>query len=116
MTRDAGCRTPGVTPSTAYDASVSSITYTRSDGPLAAEVDDEIVMLDPASGKYFGLGDTGARIWELLARPHTVDELVTRLTAEYDVDDDTCRSHVTTFLETLGAAGLVDIGSAERPT
>ena len=81
--------------------------YVRSSQPLQAEVDGEIVMLDPASSKYFGLADTGARIWELLAEPKSVNDLVAALTAEYEVDDDTCRTQVTTFLDTLGAAGLV---------
>lgn len=82
-------------------------TYIRSTEPLTAEVDGEIVMLDPASSQYFGLAETGARIWELLATPHTVDGLVATLTTEYAIDDDTCRTHVATFLETLDAAGLV---------
>jgi hypothetical protein len=81
--------------------------FIRSSQPLQAEVDGEIVMLDPASSKYFGLADTGARIWELLAEPKSVNDLVAALTAEYEVDDDTCRTQVTTFLDTLGAAGLV---------
>ena len=85
----------------------SASVYVRSSQPLQAEVDGEIVMLDPASSKYFGLADTGARIWELLAEPRSVDDLVSALTAEYEVDDDTCRTQVAIFLDTLGAAGLV---------
>ena len=105
-----------MTPSAAYDGSVTDTVYTRSTEPLVAEVDDEIVMLDPTSGKYFGLGDTGARIWELLAEPRTIDDLVTTLTVEYAVDDATCRTQVTTFLETLDAAGLLTTGSTPGQT
>jgi hypothetical protein len=95
-----------------YDHDVSQLRYARSNAPLAAEIDDEIVMLDPATSRYFGLADTGARIWELLADPHTIDELVGRLTSEYDVDDTTCRTQVARFIETLDAAGLVHTAPA----
>lgn len=91
---------------------VMAVRYARSPSPLTADVDGEIVMLDPATSRYFGLADTGARIWELLVAPHDVESLVAALTAEYDVDDDTCRAEVTRFLDTLVAAGLISAEGA----
>ena len=42
--------------------------------PLTAEVDEELVMLDPREGRYFGADRIGRRIWELLEQPRTVDD------------------------------------------
>lgn len=79
----------------------------RSTAALTAIVDGDTVMLDPETSRYFGLESTGARIWDLLATPHTIEQLVAALTAEYDVDPETCQSEVIDFLEVLDAAGLV---------
>jgi hypothetical protein len=85
-------------------------TVVRSSEPLTAAVDGEIVMLSPAQGAYYGLNGVGSRIWELLARPSTVDGVCATLTAEFDVDDAACRTAVLAFLDDLRQAGLVQVG------
>lgn len=81
----------------------------RSPEPLTAPIDDELVMLSPQQGAYFGLNNPGARIWELLARPRSVDGICAALTAEYDVDDATCRAEVATFLAELHKSRLIEL-------
>ena len=58
---------------------------------------------------YFGVGDVGARIWELLPpAAHSVDELVGILASQYhDVSPEQIRSDVQRFLGELFANGLV---------
>ncbi len=52
---------------------------------VAREVGGELVLLDLASGQYFGLDSVGGRIWELLCeRPHTLAELCDCIEAEFD--------------------------------
>ncbi|MEA2437069.1 MAG: hypothetical protein QOF65_1625 [Thermoleophilaceae bacterium] len=82
---------------------------TRTGDPLAAPVDDELVMLDPRKGRYFGLNPIGARIWELIEEPRSVESLCARLQAEFDVPDETCRADVLAFLEQLQREELVEI-------
>ena len=82
----------------------------RSATPLTAPVHDDLVMLDPDRGEYFGLNEVGARIWTILAAPTSVGELCARLTAEYDVDSEECRRSVLAFLDELVAARLVGPG------
>jgi hypothetical protein len=82
------------------------IAVMRSEVPLSASIDDEVVMLDPATSRYFGVADTAARIWQLLAAPLTVPAIVEQLVAEYEVDEPTCTTEVTAFLDALLAAGL----------
>lgn len=88
-------------------AQAPAATVRRAEGLLAATVGDELLMMSAAEGKYFNLNDVGARIWELLASPTTVEGLVTALTDEYDVDGDTAREQVLDFLSALRARGLL---------
>jgi hypothetical protein len=86
--------------------------FVRSPNPLTAEVDGEIVMLDPSSSDYFGLADVGARIWELCVQPQSVESLVAVLVDEYDVDADTCAAEVGAFVADLESSGLLVVAPA----
>ena len=68
---------------------------------ISAKVGEEIVMMSAEEGKYIGLNDVGARIWELLDQPQTREQLEARLIAEFDVAPETCRSEVDAFLTKL---------------
>ena len=74
---------------------------------LAAKVGDELVMMSAAKGNYIGLSEVGARIWDQIETPRTIDSLCEALVAEYEVDPATCRAEVDTFLATLGEHGAV---------
>lgn len=59
--------------------------FTVSNDVVAREVGGEMVLLDLASGQYFGLDTVGGRIWQLLSeRPCTLGELCDRIEAEFD--------------------------------
>jgi hypothetical protein len=81
--------------------------YVRSEQPLTAPVDDELVMLDTRISSYFGLDRVGRRIWELLEEPRSLDDLCAVLVTEYDIDDATCRADLTHFVESLLEKDLV---------
>jgi hypothetical protein len=59
---------------------------TRSTGLLAAAVHDETVMMDIASGHYYGLDDIGSEIWRRLETSNTFGKLVDSLAADYDAE------------------------------
>ena len=81
--------------------------FVRAEEPLAADVDGEVVLLDPTTGDFFGLRQVAGRIWELFGTPQSVRTLVETLTTEYDVDEATCTVQVETFVGRLAEAGLV---------
>ena len=64
-------------------------------------------MMSVELGTYFNLNAVGSRIWELLASPRTLDELVGELMAEYEVSAQTARTEVETFLTQLDREGLL---------
>ena len=46
---------------------------------------DEYVILDPVPGVYYGLNQTGARIWELVDGTRTVEQIRDVIVEEYEV-------------------------------
>ncbi len=74
---------------------------------LANQMDGEIVMMSIANGEYYGLDEVGSRIWELMEKPVSIDNLVEQLMAEFDVDYDGCLRDTQEFLEDLLDKDLV---------
>jgi hypothetical protein len=52
---------------------------------IARQVGDETVLLDLASGTYFGLDPVGARIWQLIETGKSLREVCDQMVEEYDV-------------------------------
>jgi len=59
---------------------------------------DEVGMLNVNTNRYYALGLTGTRIWEILESPKTFDELVDVLMQEYDVSKEQCEVDVREFV------------------
>lgn len=62
-----------------------------------------VVPLDPTSTfcNMLRLNETGKFLWEKLAADVAEDELVSALVAEYEIDCDTARRDIETFLNSL---------------
>ena len=77
---------------------------------LFQEVSGEIVLLDLAGERYFGLDPVGARIWTLLGEGASVEGIVERLEQEYEVERPVLQTDVADLLTELAEAGLIDAG------
>ena len=75
---------------------------------ISRMLDGEAVVLDLNSGEYFGLNETGARIWELLEQ-HDTSAIAETLAREFTVSPDEARAAVDTLLEQLLAKRLVEV-------
>jgi hypothetical protein len=71
------------------------------------EFDGELVVLDLARGEYFGLDETGLRVWNLLSAGQPVAQAAAVIATEYGVDDDRVTADVMALVENLVARGLV---------
>jgi len=80
----------------------------RASTTISSELDDGVVMLDIEAGKYFGADEVGYRIWQLLASPIRMQEIVAALIEEYDVEPSRCEVEVAGFIGSLLDAGLVE--------
>jgi Coenzyme PQQ synthesis protein D (PqqD) len=81
--------------------------FVRNPDLVTADMDGDTVMMSVERGEYFGLGGVGARVWDLLAQPTPLSELVRQICAEYAVDASTCEADLKRFLGELMAQGLV---------
>ncbi|MET3960657.1 hypothetical protein ABIE44_000591 [Marmoricola sp. OAE513] len=82
-------------------------TYVRRPELHAVEMDGELVMMGQEQGEYYGLRDVAASIWQHLAEPRTLEDLVGLVSAEYDVTPETCRGDIVEFLGDLTSRKLV---------
>jgi hypothetical protein len=82
---------------------------------MARQVGEEIVILDLASGTYFGLDPVGARIWQLLSEGRVLAEVCELMLAEYDVSRDEIERDLSELLDSLVEKGLIRIESATSP-
>ena len=80
---------------------------------VSTAVPGETVILDPTSGRYFGLDGVGSRVWDMLQTPTSLRSMVAAITSEYDVDAATCERDLRALLVELDAKGLVVVGDPE---
>ena len=76
---------------------------------MARLVGDETVILDLASGTYYGLDPVGARIWQLMAEGKAIASVCETLIDEFDVSRETLEHDVLQLTKELCAKGLVNI-------
>lgn len=88
----------------------------RSPDQVSATVDGEEVVLHLESGVYFGLDGVAARVWDLLASPRTLPELVERVAEEYAVERETCERDLRRFVGDLEREGLVERTGGDEGT
>lgn len=86
--------------------STSTVLVTSPDLTVA-DLGDEAVVLDPSTGKYFGLNAVGTRILSLAASPTHLDDLIEQLHAEYEVPRAVLTRDVTAFVEDLTRRGIL---------
>lgn len=79
----------------------------RGSDHVEAQMSDQTVMMSVARGKYFALEGTAQRIWELVAEPMAVGEVVDRLVGEFEIDRDQCAAEVISFVRELLGHGLM---------
>ncbi len=78
---------------------------------LISNVQDESVILNLDSERYFGLDDVGTRFMTLLTTSATIQAAYEVLVEEYDVDAAVLRQDLSEMLEKLLEQGLVKVES-----
>ena len=68
---------------------------------------DEAVLLNLASGVYFGLDSVGTRMWQLMSEHGSTEKVVETLLTEYEVEEGLLRQDVIALIRQLMGKGLV---------
>lgn len=72
----------------------------------ASPVDDELMLIDIDTGRFFALKDVALRIWNLLDDESDLDTISQTLCSEYEVAPSEAREGVARFADSLVDAGF----------
>jgi len=78
---------------------------------LVRQVENESVLLNLTSERYFGLDEVGTRMWTALTTSPSIQAAYDTLIAEYDVEDERLRQNIEELVEKLVANGLLEVRS-----
>jgi hypothetical protein len=79
----------------------------RGNRHIETEADSQVFMMRLDEGKYFALDASARRVWQLVAEPVSLGNVVTTLMGEYEVEFAQCQRDVLKFAETLLRSGLI---------
>ena len=81
--------------------------FTIAPGVREAASEDGAVILDIEQGICFSLNPVGLRIWELLKKRCSIDQIADALGEEFSVSRDQLLSDATEFVEALEGKHLI---------
>jgi len=79
------------------------------DDVLISNLQEESVILNLGSERYFGLDDVGTRVLSVLSTSDSIETAYKVLLDEYDVEAVTLRQDLLSLVEELAANGIVTV-------
>ena len=79
------------------------------DDVLISNLQEESVILNLDSERYYGLDDVGTRFLSVLNTSDSIEAAYETLAQEYDVDREVLRKDLLTLVENLIEQGIVQI-------
>ena len=84
------------------------MTFERNKEVEAAPLNEEAILLDPASSNFFMLNSTSAFIWDQLSTPATIERIATAVVDTFaDVTPEAAIADVSSTLDELVSKNLV---------
>jgi coenzyme PQQ synthesis protein D (PqqD) len=80
---------------------------------LVRLLDQESVLLNLESEQYFGLDETGTRMWQVVTTSPNIDAAYQELLAEYDVQPEMLCENLNELLGHLVEHGLLQVLPAD---
>lgn len=84
-------------------------TVVASSNQVSSDLGGEVAILDLKGGKYYGLDEVGARVWELIQKPAAVSEVQAAIVEEYDVEPALAQRDVLALLQRLAEEELIEV-------
>lgn len=84
-----------------------STRFTGAQDVVFTASEDESVLLHLSTREYYGLNETGTRIWQLVQIGSSVSEMADALADEYEVSTEDAREAVVGLCRELLEAGLI---------
>ena len=86
--------------------------YTQNTDVMVASINNEVVMMNTQTGKYFGLNETASQIWQLLSEKKTVTQLIDDLHERYDLTRESDKESINELVNQLLEHDLIHVASA----
>ena len=83
---------------------------------LVRFLDKESVLLNIETERYFGLDETGTRMWQVLTAAPKIEVAYQQLLEEYDVKPELLRENLTDLVIHLVENGLLQVASSDVGT
>ena len=80
---------------------------------VSCNVENDAVILHVKQGRYYGLNEVGAVVWNRLQQPHSVGELRQIVMGEFEVGAEQCAQDLDELLRELLDAGLVEVEASD---
>jgi O-methyltransferase len=77
---------------------------------------DPTSLTHPATGLHYSLNGTGRVILDAIDKPQSVDGIVQRIRARFDVREEEAERAVAAFIDQMAELGLVELRLADDPT
>lgn len=81
----------------------------RSDEIVWRNLEGELVLLNPNSGKYYGMNAVGCSFWEQIDGKKTLAEIVDLLLAEYDVKREIIEKDIEELASVLEEKEIISL-------
>lgn len=72
-------------------------------------IEDKVVILDMDEGMAITLNDVGSNIWTALESHKTKEELLVNVTSAFDIDEETARKDISSFIDDMLKRDLIRI-------
>ena len=82
---------------------------------VCREIQGEAVLLNLATGIYFGLDPVGTRVWQLIGEQGSTEKIAEAMLAEYEVDDRRLRQDLDDLIRQLRDKVLVTTHGEQAP-
>ena len=83
---------------------------------LVRFLDKESVLLNIETERYFGLDETGTRMWQLVTAAPKIEAAYQQLLDEYDVEPELLRENLTDLVSRLVENGLLQVSASNVGT
>ncbi|HSK64739.1 MAG TPA: PqqD family protein [Pyrinomonadaceae bacterium] len=81
------------------------------DDDLISRLQEESVILNLDSERYFGLDDVGTRFLSVLTTSDSIEAAYQSLAEEYDVDGEVLRNDLVALIQNLLQQGLIEVAA-----
>jgi hypothetical protein len=81
---------------------------------LSTTLGDEVVILGIRDSVYYGLSGVGTRVWELLATPRRIADVLETILTEYEISRETAEEDLQALLSDLQGRGLIVVTPPDK--